>query len=498
MPRTLKGRLVLFLVGAVLLTWGSAAVTERVIHAQRLEVRAEERARLLTRNVLEVMFQAMRHADRTTVDDVLASAGHHNGLDHLRVVAPDGRVAFSTHRDELGSVSGLPPERMSASRVITTLERRGEKVLATVVEPIANDARCGSCHAAAPASRGVFEVGLDVTRTAAALDAGWWSLVGVLAGALTIVAALLWWFARSFLLAPLGRLLASIRRVGAGRLDERVDLDAPLELSEVGAEFNAMVERLEQAKAQLDRRYEHRLERADRLATVGELATALAHEIQNPLAGLSGALQVMSKDPTLADRREILDEMLGTIGRLSKSVGDLLGYARPRSPDPAHLDVGEVVRNVVLLLRQQQGEGPEVRIVEDLHPSPLDAWADPEQLRQVLLNLSLNALQAMPEGGELRLRTAPAGDGRVRIEVSDTGVGIPEAELEQVFRPFFTTKPKGTGLGLAITRGIVERCGGIIGLTSRLGEGTTVRIELPLQSPETQPLTPPRVAAGGG
>jgi signal transduction histidine kinase len=217
--------------------------------------------------------------------------------------------------------------------------------------------------------------------------------------------------------------------------------------------------------------------RAERLATAGELAAGAAHEIRNPLAAVRSAIQYLRSDYAEGSARaSLVDDLLSEVDRIDGIVEGLLSFARPpvSRPEPVELPelLGQSVALVAVRARSQR-----VSVTLDAPPS-LAFHADPNQLKQVLLNVLLNALQAMPDGGELRVAAAPRGRS-VEIRVADTGSGIPPEHVDRVFDPFFTTRPEGTGLGLSICYGIVERHGGEMEVRSEAGRGTEMVVRLP-------------------
>jgi signal transduction histidine kinase len=228
-----------------------------------------------------------------------------------------------------------------------------------------------------------------------------------------------------------------------------------------------------------------RLHRAERLAAVGQLAAGLAHEIRNPLTAIRSTMQYLLRDLDPAEpRHELIEELLSEVDRINGTVGGLLSLSRTGELRLAEIDLLDPLSASVHLV---QARADEQRVV--LEPSfgrePLRVLADAGQLKQVFLNLLLNALQAMPEGGRITLAAGPwgppSGGGRWgQVRIADTGPGIPAEELRKVFDPFFTTKRDGTGLGLAICHGIVEQHQGEIRLESEGGRGTTALVRLPL------------------
>jgi two-component system, NtrC family, sensor histidine kinase PilS len=237
------------------------------------------------------------------------------------------------------------------------------------------------------------------------------------------------------------------------------------------------------------KRMEEQVRQADRLAAIGRLAAGLAHEIRNPIGSIRGSVEVLrgSLDPQGDDRR-LMDIVLRESDRLDAIIRDFLQFSRPPHLVRVPTDVSAMLDEILLMLSNQGGvqgtDAPRLQIRRDVAEPPAKADVDPAQMRQALWNLCLNAVEAMPQGGELRVgvRTITPESGRTLLEITveDTGVGIAAAELTQVFEPFFTTKPQGTGLGLAIAHRIVEDHGGEMRVQSEPWRGSRFIISLPL------------------
>jgi signal transduction histidine kinase len=227
---------------------------------------------------------------------------------------------------------------------------------------------------------------------------------------------------------------------------------------------------------------EEKLTRAEHLAEIGQLAASLAHEIKNPLAGISGAIQIIGEEmgPD-APRQPIVAEILDQIRRLDAAVKDLLIYARPAPARPTTFDLRDVARRVLTVLREEP-ELLRVRVDCDGLAEGCEARGDGTQIEQLLMNLVINAAQASRDGDTVCIRTR-LGEENVELEVEDTGVGMSPEMHKRAFEPFYTTKAKGTGLGLSICRKIAEAHHGVIEIASRLDEGTTVTVRLPRKLP---------------
>jgi len=232
---------------------------------------------------------------------------------------------------------------------------------------------------------------------------------------------------------------------------------------------------------------EARFRQADRLATAGQLAAGLAHEVRNPLAAISGCIELIKEEGTA--RPQLLDIVLREADRLKLVTGQFLDFAKPTPTSPKQCDLMAVVAEIVSLLEKSCDSASPVTFSLRREAEDAMVEGDPDQLKQVLWNLGLNAIQAMQMGGRLsiaiRRHGSDDGDHWAEIELTDTGGGIPPEEIERIFDPFYTTKAGGTGLGLAITRKIIDNLGGRIEVISRKGSGSTFRVLLK-QAPDQE------------
>jgi len=279
---------------------------------------------------------------------------------------------------------------------------------------------------------------------------------------------------------PMNRLLEATRSLKAGNLDYRV-AGLREEFGELADSFNEMSLSL---KDQM-----HKMHRAEQMAVVGQLAAGLAHEVKNPMAGIKVAMNVLTEEKYIQpEDKSVLQKVTGEITRLEGLMKDFLNFAKPQKPRFESVNLNQVLNTTLTFyLRAHSigGKSEKIRIEKDFQEVP-PTLADTSQLQQVFLNLFLNAIEAMPEGGTLGVQTRLEEEGkRIRIEVSDTGKGIREDLMDKVFQPFFTTKAKGTGLGLAISRQLVEQHEGTIGVSRRPEGGTLFTLRFPvIRDPE--------------
>jgi signal transduction histidine kinase len=287
---------------------------------------------------------------------------------------------------------------------------------------------------------------------------------------------LAWSFSR-----PLQALTDAAQQVAAGNLTVKVAAAGQDELGRLTRTFNEMVERIRE-----NRLLEERLHFAERRAALGRLASAVAHEVRNPLNLINLSIDHL-RDRILADveRREELDRVLANVkselARLNRLVGDFLSFGKPMRLQPRPCALGRVVREVAELVEPKTRDQSVSLTVETASEIP-EIVADPELLKTCFLNLMINGMDAMPEGGSLRIEVSAgkeAGQDVVVASVSDTGHGMTPDEIKTAFEPYFSSKETGLGLGLALTKKIVEDHGGTIALESAPGKGTTARVVLP-------------------
>ncbi len=234
------------------------------------------------------------------------------------------------------------------------------------------------------------------------------------------------------------------------------------------------------------KRMEENLQRAEQMKLVGEWATALAHEIKNPLAGIKVAVEVLAEELETEDDRAVVKKAAQEIKRIEMLLKSLLNFAKPPKPQLSVTNLNELLDKTLDFSIKHSAHGAakagKIGLNKDFEAQLPSLRVDPMQFQQIFLNLILNATEAMPRGGQIRVTTRYSpGERSVVVEITDTGKGIDQSDLDKIFQPFFTTKRKGTGLGLAITKRLVEQHDGEISVSSELGEGSTVTIRLPVK-----------------
>jgi two-component system NtrC family sensor kinase len=453
---------------------------------------------------------------------IMDTIGQQDGVDRVRVFTKEGAILFSTDRSETGHsvdkraescyachAAEQPLERLmlpDRTRIFTAAD--GQRRLG-MITPLYNEPACTQgCHVH-PGSKRVLGV-LDITLSLARVDEEIQAITrrtAAFAGiAVLALAAALAVIVRTGITRPVKELVEGTRRLAGGDLAYRIPVRSADEVGILAVSFNEMTERLAKAREALndlvetlEQRVEERtrelqqaqaqLIQTEKLASLGRLSASIAHEINNPLAGILTYVKLISR--RLRSGEPTADGVMGALQQLtlveretqrcSTIVRNLLDFARQRPPAFQPLDMTAVLEEALSLLAHHLAI-QRVGVVRDLRPMP-PVSADFGQLRQAIVNVLMNACEAMPQGGKLTVQAGPVGgEGAaeaVEIRVTDTGTGIAPEHLGKIFDPFFTTKEKGTGLGLSVVYGIVEKHRGTIRVDSRVGQGTTVILRLP-------------------
>jgi two-component system NtrC family sensor kinase len=467
---------------------------------------------------------AMLRNDADGLHRVITNLGAQPGIVRIRVFNKEGRIRTSTDASEVGRLVDTRAEQCVAchapGRLLDRLERTdrvrtfvgegGGRVLG-VIAPIHNEAPCHGCHAPTQRVLGVLDVQLSMAGVEHALASSERQMAAGLAltvGAMVVLVAGLMWI---LVLKPVRRLAGAMEAVAHGDLERRVPIASSDEIGGLALSWNAMTEELQRSRAELTRwnqtleervaQKTQELEQAhermvvvEKMASLGKLSAVVAHEINNPLAGIRTFARLLRRrlgdaPPASADDAEaarILETIDAEAGRCGDIVRNLLLFSRATPARFAAHDIGPIVERCHLLLRHQaELQGVTLETVTDAH---LTAVCDGAQVQQMVLALALNGLEACAPGGRVTVSASREGAGGLAIRVHDTGAGIRPEDRPHIFEPFFTTKEsgKGVGLGLSVVYGIVTRHHGRIQVDSKVDAGTTFVVHLPpLQPGET-------------
>ena len=389
-----------------------------------------------------------------------------------RIVSYDGRVLLSSNADEEGRIRvgpplpdpwDIPPEGLA-------LSGRSESSAAALV---------ALSGVGGPGGRATLEVGLDVERIQGAIRRGRSFALALTAALGLTYAVVLGLMLEREIIGPLWQLRAGLARVRAGETGVRVGLTGKDEVGRIGQSVDELLAKREQAEHLASARGRALAEQAG-FAEVGTLAAEVGHEIKRPLAGIKSAIELIAQEYAISEpERALLGRVDEQLLQVDRTLRDLLSLAKPVGLNAQPVRLADVMDAALTRLAGTRG-ADRVKTLREYDASGPTVWADAARLEQAMTNLFVNAIEAMPEGGTLRV-SARYTDQNVTIEVADTGVGIPRQNLDRILKPFFSTKPDGTGLGLPLVARVVAAHGGRIRVESEVGKGTVFHLELPLR-----------------
>ena len=296
-----------------------------------------------------------------------------------------------------------------------------------------------------------------------------WTMLGIAVFVIALVTFISYRIGKN-LTEPIKDLVGFTEQVADGNLDNTCEIKTQDEIADLTIAFNQMTQDLKQSR--------DKLIQAERLATAGKMSASFAHEIRNPLSSMRMLSQMlMKKSDVTPEQQQSLEYILEEIERIDNIVKGLMDFARPTTLNLAQQTLTPILQSVLALMKANL-EHHHIKVVSDFSPELTDFQFDPDKIKQAFMNVVLNGMEAMPEGGTLTVSTFKQ-ENTVCLKVMDTGIGISEEDIEHLFEPFFTRKDKGTGLGLANVKRILEEHDGKIKIDTTLGEGTTVTMCLP-------------------
>jgi len=448
------------------------------------EESAEGRVHRLS-DEIEVALAAASPNGHRDIEGILRAVSAASGKAVL-IARPDGQGRFASSPEVLALPVALPPGEV-------TLVTHGTAHFSRHVRELRNGHGCRSCHAG---SGPLGWLAVDSPRDDLQHEIDDQRRLNLYAGLLlaVVLSIVLAGVQLLLLRRPLRRITGIVERIRGGNLDARAAVERRDEIGDLAQAVNEMAHVLQQAREELERTHQAELAQAEKLASLGELTSTIAHEIKNPLAGIIGALRVLESeaDPT-APNTEILSKVLGQAERLSRTAIELLEFARPLRPSVHDVDICELLdRTLFFVERRAADQKVELRryYASELPP----AAVDPDLIKQVFLNILLNGLQAMPKGGALDLVVGMDGIATLQVTISDQGMGISPENMPRLFTPFFSTREAGTGLGLYVAKQLMETQRGEIRVESRLGQGTSFTLRMPARAAPAQREEPPRDA----
>jgi len=522
-------KIVLGVLGIIVVMNGTLASLYLSIQREHLNNAILRNASQLSETIKKSIQNDMLENRKEAAYKIMETIGSQEGIEKVRVYSAEGKILFSS--GDPGEVGRMVDKRAEAcyrchseSRPLERLDTdergriyfsrsgpgksRGKHRVLGIINPMYNEPSCSgaSCHAHPQSLKvlGVIDVTMDLSDVDAHIGLARRQVLAVSVFSVVAICIVVTLILVSFVERPVKALVQGTARVAMGYLEDLIPVESDDELGQLARSFNHMTLSLREANAEigelvqgLNRKVEERtaelkeiqyqLLHAEKLADLGKIAATVAHEINNPLHGVYTYIRLMERKLQEGDcgseQLEKFRGYLATMGReverTSAIVFNLLDFTRPKEPNRKPVDLRKIIDESLSLI-QNIARRNNIEIRQDMGALP-EVRSDPAQIKQVFLNLLVNACEAMEGGGVLTIGSWEAGDGQsVVVEVGDTGGGIPEEYLEKMFDPFFTTKGKGTGLGLSVVQGIVQRHGGSIEVDTGLERGTRMRVVLPV------------------
>jgi len=460
--------------------------------------------------------------DREGVHQMIENIGEQTGVDVVRVFNKEGKIMFSTNKKEMNTyvdknaeacyichAAERPLERLSTLERSRIFQAKDHRVLA-MITPIYNEPDCytAACHAHSKTQRvlGVLDVGMSLSAVDNELRRNRLLSIVFTLLAIMCISGILALFIHRLVTKPVKQLVSATEKVALGNLDVELSEKTGDEIGLLSMSFNHMVEDLKRANEkiqswniELEKKVEERTKKltlarakliqSEKMASMGILASSVAHEINNPLQGILTYIKLMLKiisgetvdEKRLKDFKNYLQLMGNEIERCGDMVKNLLVFSKQTKLNIQESDINSIIKNSLVLVENKiklENIDVELELAEKLPK----IYCDVKQIQQTLIALFINAIEAMPEGGTLKIISREPDKDYVEIVVIDSGIGIPQEKLKNIFDPFFTTKheAKSTGLGLFVSYGIIKEHKGTIEAHSEVGKGTHFHIKLPV------------------
>ncbi len=522
---SISAKLLLLLAVTLIVTFGVLGFLNIRLHRKHLEAQTLTAAERINDVIKRSTSAYMMRNDRNGLYEMMSTMADEPGVVRLRIINPEGRISFSTDPKEVDQwvdkgaeacygchAQAQPLTRLNRPDRFRIFRAADSNRVLGIITPIENSPSCSTaaCHAH-PASQQILGV-LDANLSLAQADADnahgsrlmllYTVMASIIIGALSFF--LIWKIVHD----PLEHLKHGTERLRDGDLGFQIAVKSNDEIGELSSSFNSMSyelfrarqevtswaltleQRVEEKTRELRRAHEQMLQ-AERMVAIGKMAAVVAHEINNPLAGILTYAKLVRRwfergiegEEKKKEVVDSLDLIAGESRRCGELVKNLLTFSRTSPISLEKADLNSVIERCVKLI-EHKAELTSIQIQVDLAENFPAVYCDAAQIEQVLLALSMNAIDAMPRGGNLWLKSEVLSAEEIQLTVRDDGIGIPEDVLQKLFEPFMTTKEvgKGVGLGLAISKGIVDRHGGKIEVESKSGHGTTFRIILPVDA----------------
>jgi signal transduction histidine kinase len=481
---TLKNKIILHV--AVIGGFTAIFVAFLYLNAQKnvIHTMSRQKAELLSAIIESSLFYSMKDKNMVGHQASLIELASTNDITKIRILDSQGKILRSSSEKEHGNmVSPSTMENLNA--FLSSQDAFGTyfiKQPSRIEEfrSIENKKECFGCHNPSLKHTGILEVSIDYAPAAALLRKSQTQaiIIGLVAmGILTFIIIRLF---ERLINRPISRLKNMMKKAQEGDLDIQLPTQKSDEIGGLTKNFDEMIGKLKQANQKVEELFNEQMVKAGHLASIGELAAGLAHEIKNPIAGMKGALEIIIQRTEESDpKKEIFTEMLLQIEKINQVIQDLLIYAKPKDMKMDQINPNECMQDAIKLAKPHINS-KNIRFAFCSLDKERLAYIDGNKIQEVLLNLILNSIASIEKEGKISIELQEKNANELRIILTDDGKGIKKDHLSQVFNPFFTTKKSGTGLGLSICKKIIEAHNGSIEVTSTESEGTTFAIRLPV------------------
>ncbi len=533
LPQSLRFRVGFYVALALMATLLLFAVL--VVRQQRAALlgAAEDHVTQMSEAIVRSTRFAMLQNQPEFVHRIIQDVARAANIDRVRIFSKEGVIIDSTYTNELGlkvdrSAEGCfmchqserPTVSLPSSGRARIFEAADGRRMLASMEVIRNEPSCynAACHVHKQSQTvlGVLDIVYSLDQIDRNMQAGATAILVLSLGFVVLVALAVGVFVHRLIYRPLRDLEAGAQRIAQGNLEKPIPVRGDDEFGRLAGSFNSMTQALRASQQELqrwnetlERKVEERTQalrvaeaeavRGEKLASVGLLAAGIAHELNNPLTGILTFTSLMRKNlPDGSAEAEDLDLVIKETRRCAAIIRRLLDFAREKAPEKKFADLNRLIEGTVHIV-EQPAQLQDIGIRLELDPALPQVWVDTNMIEQVVMNMLVNAQHAIGQKGRITIRTRRAPEPKspavgaaavpmAEISIADTGCGIPEKNLKRIFDPFFTSKEvgKGTGLGLSVSHGIVEAHGGLIEVESRVGEGSTFRVYLPLAPADAQ------------
>jgi signal transduction histidine kinase len=473
--------LVVFVITSMVVLSDVLDTNERLIAAQK------EKAVLLSDTIKQSIMLLMLENRWKELQILIEDLSKNNPeLKEVRIFHPvSGRIIVSNETEDVGKrIYEKDWNRFIKQEESPFIIKKQDSMFATRVVPIKNMPPCYRCHPPEQKTLGVLDVEISLAVAQESIRASTYKHVTGLVVGFVVISLIFLIGGERLINTPLRELADVMKKVESGDLSVRIGETRKDEFGYLSGAFNHMIDTLGCHMQQM--------ERAAKLASLGEIISGIAHEIKNPLAGISCAVQVFNSELSDDDsRKPVITEVLNQVNRLDRIVKDLLSYAKPKPPMFAPSRISEILEKTLFFV-YPEAKKQNIVIDNQVGSEIPEILVDPDQVQQVFLNITINAIHAMPNGGILTISALKKDRQEVQDEIKkqvqdekfiavkfhDTGKGISPEDLAYIFEPFFTKKAKGTGLGLSISRKIIQEHGGEITVESEVGKGSLFAVYL--------------------